>query len=125
MALAVDGLSSASPTGTWVVPPPGTSANPAVQGAAPAFLALTNTSGTAENYTAYALSPSGQRSIAAGTVAAGTTAGVIGAALIAAGLDPIIVRASGPMAVSEDVGPTGGIGVVTMPGLPLAAAIAF
>jgi len=125
MALAVDGLSSAAPTGTWVVPPPGTNANPAVQGAAPAFLALTNTSGSTEDYTAYALSPSGQRSIAAGAVAAGTTAGVIGAALIAAGLDPIVVRASGPMAVSEDVGPTGGIGVVTMPGLPLAAAIAF
>jgi len=33
------------------------------------------------------------------------------------------VRASGPMAVSEDVGPTGGFGVVTMPGIPLAAAI--
>ena len=125
MALAVDGLSTASPSGTWVVPPPGTSANPAVPGAAPAFLALTNISGTAEKYTAYALSPSGQRSLAVGTVAAGTTAGVIGAPLMAAGLDPIIVRASGQMAVSEDVGPSGGIGVVTMPGLPLAAAIAF
>ena len=27
------------------------------------------------------------------------------------------------MAVSEDVGPSGGVGVVTMPGIPLAAAI--
>jgi hypothetical protein len=27
------------------------------------------------------------------------------------------------MAVSEDAGPSGGIGVVTMPGIPLAAAI--
>ena len=125
MALAVDELGSASPTGTWVVPPPGTSANPAVPGAAPAFLALTNTSGTAETYTASVISPSGHRSLAVGTVAAGTTAGVIGAALTAAGLDPIVVHASGPMAVSEDVGPSGGIGVVTMPGLPLAAAIAF
>jgi len=124
-ALAVDGLSSASTTGAWVVPPPGTSANPAVKGAAPASLALTNTSDGTEHYTAYAVTQSGQRSIAVGTLAAGTTASVVGSALMAAGLDPIIVRASGPMAVSEDVGPSGGIGVVTMPGLPLAAPIAF
>ena len=125
MALAVDGLSARSPTGTWVVPPPGTSANPAVQGAAPASLALTNTSGTAESYEVFALSTSGHRPIAAGTLSAGTTAAILGGSLMAAGLDPIIVRADGPMAVSEDVGPSGGVGVVTMPGLPLAAGIAF
>jgi len=38
-------------------------------------------------------------------------------------LEPILVRASGPMAVSEDVGPSGGVGVVSMPGIPLAAPI--
>ena len=37
--------------------------------------------------------------------------------------NPIVVHASGPMAVSEDVGPSGGVGVVSMPGIPLAAAI--
>ena len=125
MALAVDGLSAASPTGTWVVPPPGTSATLAVGGAAPASLAMTNTSDATEHYTAYALTSSGERSLARGTLPAGITAGVVGSALLAAGLDPIIVRASGPLAVSEDVGPSGGIGVVTMPGLPLAAPIAF
>ena len=125
MALAVDGLTSAMPTGVWVVPPPGTSANPAVSGAAPATLALTNTSGSAERYSVYAVTPSGTRSIAAGTLPVGTTAGVAGATLSAADLDPVVVRASGPMAVSEDVRPSGGTGVVTMPGLPLASPIAF
>jgi hypothetical protein len=56
-------------------------------------------------------------------VPAGTTGSVHGAALSNAGFDEITVHASGPMAVSEDVGPTGGFGVVAMPGLPLAAAI--
>ena len=125
MALAVDGLSSTWPTGMWVVPPPGTSGNPAVSGAAPSSLALTNTSGSAEHYTAYTVSPSGQRTLATGAIGVGVTTALVGAPLSAAGLEPIIVRASGPMAVSEDVGPSGGIGVVTMPGLPLAPAIAF
>ena len=122
-AMAVDGLSTASPTGEWVVPPPGTSANPAVSGAAPTSLAFTNTSGADESYTVSAVTPSGDRTIGAGTVPAGTTGSVYGAALSSAGFDEITVRASGPMAVSEEVGPTGGFGVVTMPGLPLAAAI--
>jgi hypothetical protein len=43
--------------------------------------------------------------------------------LAVAGLNPIIVRASGPLAVSEDAGPSAGFGVVSMPGIPLAAAI--
>jgi hypothetical protein len=33
------------------------------------------------------------------------------------------VHSSGPMAVSEDLGPSAGVGVVSMPGIPLAAAI--
>ena len=125
MALAVDGVSAASPTGAWVVPPPGTSATLAVGAAAPTSLALTNTSGATEHYTAYALTSSGERSLAVGTLPPGTTALVAGAALLAAGLDPVVAAAGGPLAVSEDVGPSGGIGVVTMPGLPLAAPIAF
>jgi Family of unknown function (DUF5719) len=123
MALAVDGLSTQSPTGEWVVPPPGTSASPAVSGAAPSYLAVLNTSGSTETYTAFAATTSGQHVIATGMLAAGTVAVVYGSTLTAAGLDPIMVRSSGPMAVSEDVGPSGGVGVVSMPGLPLAAPI--
>jgi hypothetical protein len=123
MALAVGELSTLSPTGRWVVPPPGTTSSPAVSGAAPESLALANTSGAPERFIAYAVTPSGDRTLAAGTLEAGATGVVSGAPLAAAGLNLIMVRSSGPMAVSEDAGPTGGIGVVTMPGLPLAAVI--
>ena len=58
--------------------------------------------------------------LATGTLAAGSMAASV---LSAVGVDPIVVRASGAMAVSESVKPAGGIGVVTMPGIPLAAAI--
>jgi hypothetical protein len=40
-----------------------------------------------------------------------------------AGIDAVIVRAAGTVAVSESANPSGGIGVVTMPGIPMAAAI--
>ena len=123
MAVAIDGLSARSPTGEWLVPPPGTRSTPAVATAAPAFLALLNTSGSAENYTAFAPAASGNHVLATGTLGAGTTVVVSGSALASAGLEPIVVRASGPMAVSEDTRPSGGIGVVSMPGIPLAAPI--
>jgi hypothetical protein len=123
LAAAVDGLSTASPTRQWVVAPPGTSAAQPVAGAAPNSLALTNTSGGDVDYRAFAMSPSGDRPLASGTLPAHATVVVSGSALAAAGLDQIIVRATGPMGVSEDVGPTGGVGVVTLPGLPLAALI--
>ncbi len=123
MAVAVDGLSTRSPTGEWLVPPPGTSSTPAVATAAPASLALLNTSGGAEDYTASAAAASGTHVVATGTLAAGAMVVVSGSTLAAAGLAPIVVRASGAMAVSEDAGPSGGIGVVSMPGIPLAASI--
>ncbi len=66
---------------------------------------------------------SGDHVVATGTLAAGSVEIVSGSPLAAAGLDPILVRASGPMAVSEDAGPSAGFGVVSMPGIPLAAAI--
>jgi hypothetical protein len=121
--VAVDALSTHSPTGEWLVPPPGTSSTPAVVTAAPASLALTNTSKSAEDYTAFTAVASGTHVVATGTLAAGATVVVSGSTLAAAGLEPIVVRASGAMAVSEDAGPSGGIGVVSMPGIPLAAPI--
>jgi hypothetical protein len=35
----------------------------------------------------------------------------------------MVVRSSGPLAVSEDLGPSAGVGVVSMPGIPLAGSI--
>ena len=123
MAGAIDGLSTMSPTAQWVVAPPGTSTAQPVNGAAPQSLALTNTSGSPVDYRADALSPTAERLLASGTLMAHATVLVSGSALAAAGLDQIIVRASGPMAVSEDAGPNGAVGVVTIPGLSLGALI--
>jgi len=123
MVLAVDGLSSAAPSGEWVVPPPGTSESPAVSGAAPAYLALLNTSTSSETYSATATTATGNKVVATGTLEPGTVEVVLPSTLAAAGLDPILVHASGSMAVSEDASPSAGFGIVSMPGIPLAAAI--
>jgi hypothetical protein len=119
-AMAVDALTALSPTGTWLVPPPGTSTNTAVTGATPADLGLLNVSSGAARYTAFVVTSSGDRRLATGTLAAGSMAA---SALSGVGANPIVVRSSGALAVSESASPSGGIGVVTMPGIPLAAAI--
>lgn len=123
VVVAVDGLSTRSPSDEWVVPPPGSAASPAVSGAAPGYLALSNTSSDPERYTALASSASGNHVLATGTLEPGATVEVDGSPLAAAGFNPIVVQASGPLAVSEDTAPSSGFGVVAMPGLPLAAAI--
>lgn len=121
--VAVDGLSAGVPTREWVVPPPGTSADPAVIGAAPASLALLNTSSGTETYDAVAITATGDHTIATGKLAGGTSFVVSGSPLAAAGMAPIVVHASGAMALSEDVNPSAGLGVVSMPGIPLSAPI--
>jgi hypothetical protein len=115
--------SMTSPTGEWVVPPPGTVASPAAGGAAPHSLALSNTSGAPVTYRVFGVTPSQQRLLASGTLAPGLFALVPASVLSAAGFDPIVVRADRSLAISEDLAPSGALGVVTMPGLPLAAAI--
>jgi hypothetical protein len=123
VANAVGALSTAPASGLWVVPPPGTSAIPAVAGVAPAMLALSNVSGSTERYAVSYTSGSASHTLASGRLVAGDAVDLASALLARAGFDQIIVRSSGPMAVSEDVGPTADTGVVTMPGLPLAAAL--
>ncbi len=123
MAGGIGALSLASPTGEWVVPPPGTSANPAVSGATPRVLALANTSTAPVTFSADAVTKDQRRLIASGELEPGQFELVSGSALAAAGLNQIVVRSDGSLGVSEDVQPSGTIGVVTMPGIPLAAAI--
>jgi hypothetical protein len=123
VALAVDGLSQAPSGHVWVVPPPGTAAKPAVTGASPNSLALTNTSTSMIHFSAEAVSSSGRTVLAAGAIAPGVTMLVSGSSLSHTAFDPLVVRANSTMAVSEDLIPSGGVGVVTMPGIPLAAAI--
>ena len=123
MTLAVEGLSATWSSGRWVVPPPGTSGTLAVAGAAPAYLALQNTSGVPETFRATAESATASGTVATGTLGAGAMVVVDGAPLAAAGLDQIAVQSSGPMAMSEDATPSGGIGVVSTTGIALAPVV--
>jgi Family of unknown function (DUF5719) len=123
-ANAMGGLTSAAATRQWLIPPPATSTTAPVSGAAPHLLSLHDESAATESYRVVAVSGSSVRTVALGSLGADSTVVVSGAPLAAAGLGQIEVRSSGAMAVSEDVGPTGGLGVVTMPGLAQAADIA-
>ncbi len=124
LVTAVGALASGTPTHEWIVPPPGTSGNLAVSGAAPHTLAVLNLSSARETFSAYALAPGRQqRLVNSEVLEPGATALISGTTLSQAGLDAIVVRGAGPMAVSEDLTPSGMVGAVTMPGLPLAAPI--
>jgi hypothetical protein len=122
LSTAVDALTSSSPSLRWVVPSLGSSTQPALPGASPFTLALTNLSAGRETYVIDVMGPSGLRTIAKGAIGASMSLWLGPTVLSRAGLTPLIVTASGRAAVSEDIGPTGTMGVVTMPGLPLPAA---
>ena len=124
VAVAVDELSTPSPTGAWVVPPPGTARQPRRQRRRARVPGAGQHLGRPASATR--ARPWRRRASRASPPARwppGPPVVVSAAPLAAAGFDPIMVRAAGPMAVSEDAGPSAGIGVVTMPGIPLAAAI--
>jgi hypothetical protein len=84
---------------------------------------LTNLTDHRENYVIDVVEASGLKSIAAGDLAPSGSFSLDPPTLGGAGLDPVLVRTNGSTAVSEDVGPSGSVGVVTMPGVALAAAI--
>jgi hypothetical protein len=123
LSTAVDALSASTPTRLWLVPSPGTAATPVVPGVLPAHLALANSTGQVENYVVDVMTTSGTHAIASGTLGPSASISLGDSILFAIGLNPLLVRANGPMAVSEDVGPTGAYGVVTMPGIPVASAL--
>jgi hypothetical protein len=120
MANAVDGLTARGRA--WVVPSPGATDVPVVPGSLPDHLALTNLSRHGERYVIDIVTRTGLESLASGDLASGAFFSLGGPVIVRAGLDPLLVRATGIAAVSEDVGPTGTYGVVTMPGIPLSAA---
>ena len=122
LAMGVDALSASAPSDEWVVPSPGTSASPAVSGVLPAHLGLSDTGRRAVHYAVDVLLPAGDHMIASGTVGPGHFVSLGDSVLFPAGLNPLVVRTSGPVALSEDVGPAGTLGVITMPGIPLAVA---
>jgi hypothetical protein len=120
MAMAVDSLTSAAPSRRWVVPSPGTGTAPALPDeAAPLHLAVTNLSTHAEAYVVEVVGRNQSATVASGRLQPSTTLSVDPALLARAGRNPLIVSVGGRAAVSQDVGPTGSIGVVTMPGIPL------
>jgi hypothetical protein len=106
-----------------VVPALGSTVTPVLTGVAPAHVALINLTDKAEKYEVEVMEPSGFRTVVAGNIAASASVSLDDQALARAGLNPLIVSASGRAAVSQDVGPTGGLGVVTMQGIPLARAL--
>jgi hypothetical protein len=122
IATAIDSLTSSTAAHEWIVPPPGTQASPAVSGATRNALAVLNVGSAGETFDAYAVEPGRRRLLVSGSIAPGGSAVVTGTTLTNAGFDPIVVHADGPTAVSEDLAPSGGVGVVGMPGVPLATA---
>jgi hypothetical protein len=125
VAVAIDGLTSATPASKWIVPPPGTAASPAVSGVAHNALSVQNVGDERATFHAYAIAPGTRHLLASGSLAPRGSAVVTGTPLADTGFDPIVVRADGPMAVSEDFVPSGGVGVVGMPGIALAAPLGF
>jgi hypothetical protein len=123
IATAVDSLTSSTAAHEWIVSPPGTQARPAISGAARRALAVLNVGSAPVTFDASAVDSGHRRRLVSGTLAPGASAVVTGSTVSSAGFDPIVVRADGPMAVSEDLVPSGGVGVVDMPGIPLAAAV--
>jgi hypothetical protein len=125
VAVAVDDLTSSTPANEWIVPPPGTEASPAVSNVGHDALAVLNVGDSSETFRAYSIGPGTRNLLASGTLAPGASAIVSGSTLTDTGFDPIVVRGSGPMAVSEDFTPSGGVGVVGMPGIALGAPLGF
>jgi hypothetical protein len=123
LANAVDALTAGVRSHAWVVPSPGATAIPVVPGVLPDHLALTNLTGHRERYVIDIMKRTGLQALAAGYLAPSASFALGGSTIVRAGLDPLLVRTSASTAVSEDVGPTGTYGVVTMTGIPLSVAI--
>jgi Family of unknown function (DUF5719) len=123
MVNAVDALTARTKSSRWVVPAPGTPADPAVAGAAPLHLAVTNLTARPEHYVVYVMTPSRLVPVSSGDIAALATYSAANSVLAQAGRNPVIVQTDGRSAVSEDLGPSGTFGAVSMPGIALARSL--
>jgi uncharacterized protein DUF5719 len=121
LANAVDALSATSSAHLWVVPSPGSPSTPSFPGAMVTDVAIFNPTASSETYSVSVLSPHGIRSLTRGRLPPFTFISLSGKVLDPAFRTPLLVSASGSVAVTENVGPTGGYGVVTIPGMPLSA----
>jgi hypothetical protein len=119
---SVTGVATGVPTPhTWVLPAPGTSADPATAGAAVASVDLLNPSAQKVTVAISALTPG------ADTPLAGLSSIVLtpysfevveSTALTPAGTNPLVVSASADVAVAQDLSPSAFAGIVSLPGIP-------
>jgi len=119
---SVTGVATGVPTPhTWVLPAPGTSADPATSGAAVASVDLLNPSAQKVTVAISALTPG------ADTPLAGLSSIVLtpysfevveSTALTPAGTNPLVVSASADVAVAQDLSPSAFAGIVSLPGIP-------
>jgi hypothetical protein len=123
LANAVDALTARTRSHRWVVPAPGSPSDPAVAGAAPIRLVVTNLTARRERYVIDVMTPAGFVAVSTGEIAPRTTFAAPNSVLARAGRNPVIVQTGGTAAVSEDVGPRGAFGAVTMPGIALARSL--
>jgi hypothetical protein len=119
IANAVDPITSSWPSHQWVVPSPGSSLTPLFPGQLPEHLALFNPTPNSVHYAVTVFVPGRTRTITSGTLGPHQAISLGGAPLFGAGLHPLLVHADGSLSVSEDVGPSGTFGAITMPGIAL------
>jgi len=117
---AISGPSTTSST-SWVVPSPEVAITPPLTGPGALALNLQNTGRHTVTVTVYRLTPAGPRRLAGAPVlrVPPHVFTVIETNVMAsAGADPVLVRATGPLAVMEDDVPAGLPGAVAMTGVP-------
>ena len=122
VAVAVDGLTSATPANEWIVPPPGTQCQPRRQRCGPRRAGRPQRRRRSADVPRLRARAGHPAPVGVGHASRQVRAtSCPGSTLATAGFDPIVVRGDGPMAVSEDFTPSGVVGVVGMPGIALAA----
>ena len=99
-----------APSRRWWLPGPGSGHTGAVTGAAPSGLAIANPGPRPVVATLSVLTPTGERPLgpqSAVRIAGGGFVVYKQTALAPAGLDPLVITAQGPVAVTEDLAPSG------------------
>jgi hypothetical protein len=116
---AVEGSQWSSGARAWVLPSAGLPNRPAIGGAIPLGVTLWNRSGSSVTADLSQLTGAAARPLVPQMQLAPGDAVTVAWPVRSAGRLPVMVSASGPVAVSEDLLPAGAPGVVSLPGMPL------
>ncbi|MHB8319905.1 MAG: DUF5719 family protein [Acidimicrobiales bacterium] len=106
----------------WVIPFPGTPSSPALPGATPLDLAVYNAGTRPVTFSISSITSSGivpLKPPVAVRLTPGELTVIPQAVMSAAGPYPLVIKASGPVAMLENLIPAGAGGVVTISGVPL------